>query len=183
MGDERTRERIREVRVEEKMDLDHRPITVWLEGSERQGSREDKRRGIRIWTEENKEKFRVMFGERRGEKEDVEKEWERLRVKESLKKIEEKDRKEEKKGWWDRECKEGKLQVRAELRKWRKGGGNSEEYREKKLRYKRMCEEKKKKEIERCKTEIKEARSEAQVWKILNKERKRRKKISEEIEE
>lgn len=77
LGDERTRERIREVRVEEKMDLDHCPITVWLEGSERQGSREDKRRGIRIWTEENKEKFRVMFGERRGEKEDVEKEWER----------------------------------------------------------------------------------------------------------
>lgn len=42
-----------------------------------------------------------MFGERGGEKEDVEKEWERLRgsVKESLKKIEEKDRKEEKRGW------------------------------------------------------------------------------------
>lgn len=69
------------------------------------------------------------------------------------------------------------------MRKWRKGGGNSEEYREEKLRYKRMYEEKKKKEIERCKKEIKEARLEAQVWKILNKERKRRKKISEEIEE
>lgn len=128
LGDERTRERIREVRVEEKVDLDHRPITVWLEGSERQGSREDKRgkrRGIKIWTEENKEKFRVMFGERGGEKEDVEKEWERLRgsVKESLKKIEEKDRKEEKRGWWDRELQGRKIKGESRVEKMEKGRG------------------------------------------------------------
>lgn len=55
------------------------------------------------------------------------------------------------------------MKVRAELRRWRRKGGSSEEYREEKQRYKRICEEKKKKEIERWEKEIKEATLEAQV--------------------
>lgn len=35
IGNDRTRERIREFRVEDKIDLDHRPVTVWIEGEKR----------------------------------------------------------------------------------------------------------------------------------------------------
>lgn len=155
LGDERTREGIRKVVIEEKVDSDHHPLTVWLEGSEKQRKGEEKRNsgrgGVRIWTKEIRERFRAEFGERGEAEEEVEKEWEKLkgRIGESLEKIEEKDKEEGKRGWWNKECREEKKRVRSELRRWRKEGGGGEGYRKEKLIYKRMCEEKKRREVER----------------------------------
>lgn len=50
-------------------------------------------------------------------------------------------------GWWDEECRRGKKEVRRELRKSRKTGG--ERYREAKRGYNRLCERKRRKEGDR----------------------------------
>lgn len=44
-----------------------------------------------------------------------------------------------------------------------------------------MCEEKKRREVERWEAEVKEIRTEEQVWKVVNRERKRRKRLNEGI--
>lgn len=68
--------------------------------------------------------------------------------------------------------------MRRELR--RKKGGN--EYRKEKLECKEMCERKKKEENDRWKRATAEVRREGDVWEIVNRERRERKKINEEIE-
>lgn len=45
-----------------------------------------------------------------------------------------------------------------------------------------MCEEKKKKEMERWVEEMKEVKSEKQVWKVVNRERKKKRGVNEDIE-
>ena len=47
----------------------------------------------------------------------------------------------------DEECVEGKKKVRKELRRWRKGKGDGDSYREDKLKYKKLIEKKKKKRM------------------------------------
>lgn len=60
--------------------------------------------------------------------------------------------------------------MRRELRKWRRDGGNGEEYRKRK--YKELCEQKKKEGGERMEREAEEIRTE-EVWELVKKERKR----------
>lgn len=45
-----------------------------------------------------------------------------------------------------------------------------------------MCEEKKKKEMERWVEEMKEVNSEKQVWKVVNRKRKKKRGVNEDIE-
>ena len=58
-----------------------------------------------------------------------------------------KEEKNRRRGWWDEECREGKEKVRGELRRWRKGRGDGNSYREEKLRYRKMIEKKKRKKM------------------------------------
>ena len=58
-----------------------------------------------------------------------------------------KEEKNRRRGWWDEECREGKEKVRGELRRWRKGRGDGNRYREEKLRYRKMIEKKKRKKM------------------------------------
>lgn len=83
-------------------------------------------------------------------------------------------------GWWAEECWEKKRGVRKKLRNWRKRRGEVERYREKKKEYREMCKRKKKDEKERIR-EIGEAKTERKVWELINRVRKRRKKINEDI--
>lgn len=85
-------------------------------------------------------------------------------------------------GWWDEECKEEKRKMRKELRKWKTKGGKGEEFRVNKKKYRRLCERKKKEERERIVKEAGEAKTEGKVWKLINKERRRRGRINEDIE-
>ncbi|XP_078050783.1 macrophage colony-stimulating factor 1 receptor-like [Augochlora pura] len=75
-----------------------------------------------------------------------------------------------------------KREVREELNRWKKRGGGGEKFREMRKRYRELCKEKKKKERERWEGELKGVRSERDVWKIVNKERRRRKRVREGIE-
>lgn len=68
------------------------------------------------------------------------------------------------------------------MRRWRREGGEGIRYREEKRRYKEVCEEKQKNELERWEKEVKEANTEKQIWKIVNRKRKRRRRVTEESE-
>lgn len=56
------------------------------------------------------------------------------------------------------------------------------EYRREKKEYKELCDRKKREENERWEREAEEARTEGQIWAIVNRERKKWKGINREIE-
>lgn len=78
--------------------------------------------------------------------------------------------------------KEEKTRVRRELRRWRREGDDGIRYRRERDKYKKLCEKKKRADLERWMEEIKEARTEGQMWRIVNRERKRKKRVNEGIE-
>lgn len=74
-----------------------------------------------------------------------------------------------------------KTKLKKKIRSWRKKGGERNGYIVLKKEYRRLCEEKKKKERESWEREIEEMKTEGQMWKVINRERKRRNGVKEEI--
>jgi len=61
MGEEEVRDRVRSLRVEDKIDSDHHPVVIHMKGKEREGGRKGgKNKRIRrgIWNEEGREAYR-----------------------------------------------------------------------------------------------------------------------------
>lgn len=56
VGNEETIEKIKKMILEDRIDLDHQPISVWVEGGGNRGKRRNKKKVKRkvIWTEERK---------------------------------------------------------------------------------------------------------------------------------
>lgn len=98
----------------------------------------------------------------------------------ALKKIEGNKRGEGRR-WCNKEYREKKGKVRKELRKWRRVGRSREAYRKERGDYKKLCEEKKREEVEKWPKEVEEAKTENQVWKIVNRERKGKKRVNKTI--
>lgn len=71
--------------------------------------------------------------------------------------------------------------MRREYNNWRKEGGSRDRYRDRKKEYRKLCEEKKRKEKENLEKEVGMVRTEGQVWKVINKERKKKKRIKDGI--
>lgn len=100
---------------------------MWIEGGGREGRKKGlkkKRKGNGVWTEEGRKRFEKYFGQREEVEGELEEGWRKLkkRVGEVVRKVEKELKREEKKGWWDEECKEKKGKVREELRRWKKQG-------------------------------------------------------------
>lgn len=70
--------------------------------------------------------------------------------------------------------------MRKRLRKWRRRGEGGEGYRKSRAEYKLLCKGKREKERIRWYKEAIEART-GEVWKIINRESKRRKEVNEDI--
>jgi len=184
IGNEETRERVVKMRVEDWVDSDHQPITVWVEGGGYREVRKGKRGRRRgVWTEKGREKFEEYFGKKDEECAGVEEGWRKLkkRVEVVLERVE-KEEKRERRGWWDEECRNMKREVEEELRRWKREGGKGEKYKELRKRYREHCKVKKQRERERWERELEGVRSEGDVWKVVNKGRKRRKRVKEGIE-
>ncbi|XP_024875210.1 ABC transporter F family member 4-like [Temnothorax curvispinosus] len=189
IGEEEVRERVERLEVGERVDSDHHPVTLWMRGKlekdqkKREGGRV-KRRGI--WSEEGRSQFKERLGTIEGGEGEVQEEIE-VGISRIRKVIEENEKeggrrdKKNGRGWWDEECKEKKREVRKELRKWRKGRGEVERFREERKEYREMCKRKKNEEKERMIREIGEAKTEGKVWELIGRVRKRRKRINEEI--
>lgn len=188
IGDEEVRGKVRSMKVGDRIDSDHHPLELWIEGEREKterGGRTAKARRVK-WNEEGRERFEENLN-LEVERMELEEEWIEVekRVKEAMRETEEAQRKNERKstGWWDEECREKKKEVRKELRKWRKNRADREEYKEKKREYKLICEQKKREENENWEREVDRVKKEGEVWEIVNRGRKRRKMINEEIEE
>ncbi|XP_029155012.1 uncharacterized protein PF11_0207-like, partial [Nylanderia fulva] len=115
IGNEDSGEKVRRLRIRDKVDSDHHPIEVEIEGWQRRERRKSRggRRGV--WNEEGRRIFEGKveeIGEIGGGEEEIDGEWERIeeRMKEVLRATEEDWRKgkKEKRGWWDGECREEK---------------------------------------------------------------------------
>ncbi|XP_066596130.1 golgin subfamily A member 6-like protein 22 [Prorops nasuta] len=188
VGDRETREEIREMEVEVRVESDHLPIVVKLSKERRKGGKREKWGGVRRgWDKEQLERYKKRVEEVGWEEvEDVKERWERLQ--ERVKKVVEEVKKERtegegrKRGWWDEECREGKGELRKKLRGWLRGSGGKEEYIKEKRKYREKCGEKKEKWREECYKEMDMARTEADVWEIIRRSRRRGINRVEEIE-
>nr|XP_034194033.1 golgin subfamily A member 6-like protein 22 [Osmia lignaria] len=175
--------------VGDEIDSDHHPIIVTLKGGEKENRmREEKRKAISIgnWTEQGREKFREGIIWRKPRKGNLEEDME-IMLEEFRKGMEsgrEKEKKSKrKKGWWDEECGKRKKEVRKVLRDWRKGKEEKESYKKAKKEYSRLHEVKKKEENERFVKEAENAKTDREVWRIINTERKKRGRITTSIKE
>lgn len=107
-------------------------------------------------------------------KEGVEKCVIRKQVKIKRKKIGERD-------WWDTECKKEKKKVKRVYKRWRQGKEAKEEYILLRKNFRELCKRKEAAKLEKLEEEIKRARAEAQIWKIVNRERKNARIVGEDI--
>ena len=135
-----------------------------------------------MWSVERREEFRKAMGELEETDGGVAETWGEM--KDRIKKVVEGgcEAKERggKRGWWDEECKEEKNKVRRELRKWRRGEGDGGTYREAKGKYKNLTERKRREENEKWERELSEIRTEGQVWEVVRRERRRKKRVNED---
>jgi len=106
------------------------------------------------------------------------------RIKKALRKVEEGEegRKRRGRGWWDVECRSKKRELRKKLRRWRKRGGEGEEYKRCKREYKELCKRKKGEENLKWEVRAREARKENEIWEIINWDKKRRRKVNVGLE-
>jgi len=172
-----TKEIIEGMVVEDCIDSDHHPLVVWIrkeEEEQRKGGKME-RVGRWVWTEEGIEEFRKELGELPLDEREVGRMWEGMRgqVKEILKRGSREKGVGTRKGWWDEECEEKKRAVRKALRRWRRGEGGRQNYREGKTEYRKLIERKKKEENEKWERELK-IKTEGQVWEMVGKAKKRR---------
>lgn len=182
---------VEKMEVEGKVDSDHMPVVLWVKtgrgvggGCKRkEGEGKGEWMGRGRWNEEGVRKFKEEYGEWRWGEEDVEEGWREFsgRIKKAVKKAGEGERRDQRSGWWDEECREGKERLRKELNEWRRDGKNEARYKEEKRRYRRTCEGKKKEEAKRWEMEVKGIRTEGQAWEIINRGRKRRKGLNKSI--
>jgi len=189
IGDEEARGRIREMKIGEKVDSDHHPLEVWVEGETQRRKKEKREQVINkiIWDGEGQKKFRENLRIERKEGVGVDEEWRDVetRIKKALKVVGEKqtEGKKRRTGWWDEECKEKKKEVKRELREWRRGNGGKERYWECKRKYREHCERKKREETERWMKEAENVKKEGDVWKLVNKGRRKKRTVDERIEQ
>jgi len=188
IGDEDVRGRIKRLRIGDRIESDHHPVEVWVEGKVERKRRRERIEGVGrvIWDEEGREMFREKMTLEKTMGEGLEEAWGdmEVRIKKAMKVTEEEQGKGRiiRRGWWE-ECKDKKREVREELRKWRREGEEKEGYREKKREYRELCERKKREESERWEKEAEQVKKEKDVWEIVNKGRRKRRRVNENIEE
>lgn len=85
--------------------------------------------------------------------------------------------------WHDKEWKEKKRELRRKMRKWWRGKCKMEEFLRKRKEYKECCREKRREHERQEKEKIKRIRTEQEAWKYINRFRKRREGVDEEISE
>jgi len=67
--------------------------------------------------------------------------------------------------------------IRRALTEWRKKRGEIADYKREKKEYKELCGVKRREENERWEEEAEEAKTEEQVWRIVNRERRKWKRV------
>lgn len=125
-----------------------------------------------------KEKIENSLEEEEPEERTIEKKWEKMKetVKEALMKKERRVRRKKLgyKEWWDRGCTKEKRKLVRTYKKWKSGKMNREDYKKEKKRVKAYMKEKIKKKKEEEEEELRNLKSETEVWRYINKRRGRK---------
>ncbi|XP_039311970.1 uncharacterized protein LOC120359229 [Solenopsis invicta] len=182
VGSVETKEMVNRMEIRDCVDSD--PLVVWIGGNEgnqfERGGGSTRRRWV--WLEKGIEDFREALGELPVGDGEVERVWEEM--KELVLEILKRGNKEKggivRRGWWDEECRIKKKEVRRALRRWREGEGDRQWYKKERLEYRKLMERKKKEENEKWEKELREIKTENQVWEMVGKTRGR-KRVNEGI--
>lgn len=184
-------DKIKKFTVDERTESDHQPLKVELnsdlEQAEEPGDemQEEDAEEYNDWTEKSIDKYGEKTKVMEYQETTVEESWKELRDKISScivkKKAHKKNRKIGYKKWWDKECKCKKRKMKNLYISWKKGEGNKFDYTESRKSFRKMCKEKEAKLKEDEVKEIRKIKTESDVWKYLNKGRKKRIPPEEEI--
>lgn len=184
---EKALDRIGELRVGEKVDSDHQPLEIELK-SKIHRTREEKETDTReyaIWGEEERMKYEARTAEAEFGKETLEESWreitESVKNHMSRKKVKVKRKSMGWKSWWDQECKKKNRELKKTYRKWKTGKVEKGVYIDKRSAFRELCERKNREGAQKIEEEIEKIKTEGQVLKFLNQERKTRTEVSDRI--
>lgn len=175
-------------KIGERTESDHQPLELEIKGKGKRRIVEENSKTVKIierWDEENIKRYRKKETEIRIEGEITEDIWRNLKegVEKCVikKKVKIKKWKIGEREWWDAECKKEKEKVKRAYNKWRQGKEGKEGYLLLKTNFRDLCKRKETAKLRKLEEEIKEARTEAQIWKIVNKERKTTRIVGKDI--
>lgn len=166
--------------VGDRTESDHQPLCLYWKGSmiRRRDREERKKKKVIKWEVESIQRFKEETREMKYDKEEIQDAWKELEDKVrgclDTKEVVWKEEELRKHEWWDKQCRSEKRNVRRSYRRWRKGRIAREEYLEMKKSFKRTCKEKREKRREEMIEEIRNVRTEAQLWRYINNNRRKR---------
>lgn len=181
-------EKIKEFRIEARVESDHEPLVVKIEGRrEERRESEKKETKVQNWGKEEKDAYRKTTEKIEWQEEqEVEVEWERIKkvVEENVSwKKRGKGRKLGWQPWWDGGCRQEKKELQKKWKEVNKGERTRVEYRRCEREYKKKCEEKKELWKKKEEDKIAKIKTEKEAWEFINRERKRKEGICKNIEE
>ncbi|XP_046737548.1 golgin subfamily A member 6-like protein 22 [Diprion similis] len=148
ISNERTWEKINSFKIGCRTESDHQPIIVTIGSNRKPAKNEKTKEGmyIQVWDEKEAKAFKERMETVNWAASGVEEEWTELQKeveKATSTRIRKPGNKTGYKAWWDRECKEMKIELRKEWRKAREGKEEDEQaFKAKRGIYKKKCEEK-----------------------------------------
>lgn len=175
-------------KIGERVDSDHAPLTLKLKGQGEVQIRRDKRneigkRTIFSWSEEEIQAYWKKTNnlyEMQEEDDNIEALWKEVQeaVNESVTKKECKIKnwKLGMKKWWDVDCAKSKREVKKAYREWKKGKTDKTMYLEKRREWRALCKKKEKGHKEKEEEKIRNIKNDSEVWKFLNRGKKKRQK-------
>ncbi|KAK2574800.1 hypothetical protein KPH14_012991, partial [Odynerus spinipes] len=182
-------EEIMSFKVGERVESDHMPLEVEILGPGREARlnevEEKEEEGRRRWSEEGVLKYHEVCKGWTPSLVEIEEVWKEVKDK-IISAIPVKIPKKRKwrlgeKRWIDSDWKERKRKLRKKLRDWKKGKCNKEELWQERKEYKEWCEFKRRKLIEEEEVKLYNIKSEKEVWSYINRFRRRREEINEDI--
>ncbi|KAK0157226.1 hypothetical protein PV328_011724 [Microctonus aethiopoides] len=162
------------------MESDHMPLEFKIYGTRADKEEEyvERWEERRVWDEDGIKTYHQRCEKWQDENEEVNKKWENIKnkVKEAIptKKVKIRTWKIGEREWHDSEWKKRKRDARKLVRDWRKNKCSREDLIKKKKEYRRWQEERKKEYEDEKMREIECVKTEQEVWKFINKYRKKK---------
>ncbi|EZA50989.1 hypothetical protein X777_10537 [Ooceraea biroi] len=187
IGDRKAWERVVRMEVGGEVDSDHQSVSVWIDRDEEEGEGRERKEEVKWvegvdWTRDAGEEFRKRTEECKVGDGRVDEMLEEVieRVNREIRRKKRRVGGGRKKGWWNGECRR-KKEVEELLREWKRGKKSKQEYIKGKKEYKELCCRKKEEEKEELLKEARKARTQKQVWEVINKERRKKEELNKEI--
>lgn len=181
-------DRIEKFRVDDRVDSDHLLITLKIEERGRgrtyvEGKDKEEEEEIWkiCWDEESVQMYKENVEKLTWEKDSqgtIEEKLDKLKDMVQVAMIRKKVAKRKielgQKDWWDKQCSKKKREVRRCYKKWRKGKIGKEKYMEERRKLKELAERKQREKREGEEKELKNLRNPTEVWRFINRKRKKR---------